>query len=174
MAFSKCRGELFKVGMLKRVLKFLHEIGAVGLMGALAACLILTWAAPTRSVDAYVIVRQNVAAIMNWLLMPSLVAVLLSGLLAIAANSAFHNAGWAWAKALLGIAMFEGSFLTIGASTRRAAELSAAVASGHADAIQPDMVQGEWGTLWLLLALSIANIGLAVWRPRFTRSALSA
>jgi hypothetical protein len=157
--------------MLKRALKFIHEIGAFGLMGSLAACLILTWAAPTRSVEAYVVVRQNVAAIMNWLLMPSLVAVLLSGLLAIAAHSAYHNAAWAWTKALLGIAMFEGSFLTIGASTRRAAELSAALALGHTDAIRPDMIQGEWGTLWLLLVLSVVNIGLAVWRPRFARSA---
>ncbi len=108
---------------------------------------------------------------MNWLLMPSLAAVLLSGLLAIAATSAYHNAGWAWVKALLGIATFEGSFLVIGASTRQAAELSSAVASGHADTIQPGLVQGEWGTLWLLLVISIINIALAVWRPRFTRSA---
>ncbi len=155
--------------MLRRMLKFVHEIGAIGLMGSLAACLILTGMAQTRSVAAYVVVRQNVAAIMNWLLMPSLVAVLLSGLLAIAANAAWHNAGWAWAKALLGIAMFEGSFLLIGASTRRVAELSAAVASGHAEAIQTSMAQSEWGTLWLLLVLSIVNIGLAVWRPRFSR-----
>ena len=158
------------VRMLKQALKFIHEISAFGLMGSLAACLILTWAEPTRSIETYVVVRQNVATIMNWLLMPSLVAVLLSGLLAIAANSVYHNAGWAWVKALLGVAMFEGSFLTIGASTRRAAELSAALASGHADAIQPGLVQGEWGTLWLLMVLSVANIGLAVWRPRFSRS----
>jgi hypothetical protein len=116
-----------------------------------------------------VVVRQNVATIMNWLLMPSLVAVLLSGLLAIAANSVYHNAGWAWVKALSGIAMFEGSFLVIGASTRRVAEISTALASGHADAVHA-IDRSEWGTLWLLLALSIANIGLAVWRPRFTRA----
>jgi hypothetical protein len=159
--------------MIKQALKFIHEIGAAGLLGSVAACLILTGTAPTRSVAAYLALRQNVATIMNWLLMPSLVAVLLSGLLAIAANSAYHNSGWAWVKALLGVTMFEGSFLVIGASSRRVAELSAAVASGHTDAIQTSTVQGEWGTLWFLLLLSIVNIGLAVWRPRFTRSAPS-
>jgi hypothetical protein len=158
--------------MLHRALKFFHEIGAAGMMGSLGACLALTAAAPTRSIAGYVEFRQAIGFIMHWILMPSLAAVLVSGLLAIAANSAYHNTGWVWLKALLGISMFEGSLLTVGASTQRAAELSAAVASGHVDPNElTRIVHGEWGTMWLLLALSVVNVALAVWRPRFIRGA---
>jgi hypothetical protein len=103
-------------------------------------------------------------------LLPSLVIVLLSGLLAIAATSAFHNAAWAWVKALLGLSVFEGTLVTINASARRAAELAAMTASGQGDAVQlAQTMRPEWGGLWLMLALSLVNIVLAVWRPRLYR-----
>jgi len=156
--------------MLPKLLKSLHEIGAVGVVGSLAACLVLVATAPTHSAVGYAAVRESIAALAKWLLVPSLGVVLVSGLLAIAANRAFHNAGWAWVKALLGIGMFEGSLLTISASARRAAELSALAASGQADPARlAEVVRTEWGGLWLLITLSVANILLAVWRPRLGR-----
>jgi hypothetical protein len=156
--------------MLSKLLKSLHELGAVGVVGSLASCLVLVATAPTRSPIGYAAVRAAIAAIAKWLLVPSLGIVLVSGLLAIAANRAFHNAGWAWVKALLGISMFEGTLLTISASARRAADLSALAASGHADATQlAEVLRTEWGGLWLLISLSVANILLAVWRPRLGR-----
>jgi len=153
---------------LKRVLKLLHEIAATGVLGSLAACIVLVATAPTRSLVAYAAVRHGIAAIVSWLLVPSLALVLISGLLAIAANDAYKNAGWAWVKALLGISLFEGTLLTVGGSARQAAELSARAASGEGDAtLLAQVLHTEWGGLWMLLALSIANIVLAVWRPRF-------
>jgi hypothetical protein len=96
--------------------------------------------------------------------------VLISGLLAIAANDGYKNAAWAWIKALLGISMFEGTLLTVGASARRAAELSALAVSGRGDGAElTQTLHTEWGGLWLLMGLSIVNIILAVWRPRFYR-----
>jgi hypothetical protein len=156
--------------MLQRLIKILHEIGAAGVIGCFASCLVLIATAPTQSPMAYAAVRQGIAAIMRWLLVPSLAAVLISGLLAIAANRAYANAGWAWVKALLGITMFEGTLLTVGASARRAADLAAAAAAGQADPVElAQMAHGEWSTLWLLLALTLVNVVLAVWRPRFGR-----
>jgi hypothetical protein len=154
--------------MLSKLLKSLHELGAVGVVGSLAACLVLVATAPTHSAVGYAAVRESIAALAKWLLVPSLGIVLVSGLLAIAANRAFHNAVWAWVKALLGVSMFEGTLLT---SARRAADLSALAASGHADPAQlAEVVRTEWGGLWLLISLSVANILLAVWRPRLGRS----
>jgi hypothetical protein len=40
--------------------------------------------------------------------MPSLALTLIAGLLAIAVNRAFHNAGWAWAKLATGIKVWGG------------------------------------------------------------------
>lgn len=139
--------------MLQRLIKILHEIGAAGVLGCFAACIVLIATAPTQSPVAYAAVRAGIAAIMRWLLVPSLAAVLVSGLLAIAANRAYANAGWAWVKALLGVTMFEGTLLTVGAGAQ--------------------LAHGEWSTLWLLLALSLANVVLAVWRPRFRRESSS-
>jgi hypothetical protein len=105
---------------------------------------------------------------------PSLAITLITGLAAIAANDVYINAGWAWAKALLGISMFEGTLLTIGGSARRAAELSALAAEGQGDpAMLAEVIRTEWGGLWIMIALSIANIVLAVWRPRFHRSRIA-
>jgi hypothetical protein len=155
---------------MRRLLKFLHEIGAVGVMGSLAACLVLIATAPKNSWVAYAAVRQGIAAIAQWVLVPSLALALISGLLAIAANTAYTNAAWAWVKALLGISMFEGTLLTVGAGARRAAEISALAASGHGDPAElATVLRSEWGTLWLLMAVAVVNIILAVWRPRLFR-----
>lgn len=160
--------------MLPRILKFLHEIGGVGVGGSLGACIVLVATAPTRSLVAYAAVRQGIAAVTQWLLVPSLALVLVSGLLALAVTQAYHSAGWAWVKALLGIGMFEGTLLTIDASARKAAALSALAATGAGDpALLAQVIRTERGGLCLLLALSIANIALAVWRPRFGRSAIA-
>ncbi len=160
---------------MRRILKFLHEIGAVGVMGSLAACIVLVATAPRHSLVEYAAVRQGIAAITQWLLVPSLAVVLVSGLLAIAANDVYINAGWAWLKALLGISTFEGTLLTISGSARQAADLSALAASGQADPAQlAEVLRTEWGGLWIILAVSVANIALAVWRPRLGRSAAAA
>ena len=161
--------------MLKRLLKALHEVGAIGVMGSLAAWIVLIATAPHDSLIAYAATRRDIAAIAQWLLVPSLALVLISGLLAIAATSAYKDAGWAWLKALLGISLFEGTLLTVGAGARRAAEVSALAVSGHGDADQlHDILKAEWGTLWVLLAISLVNIVLAVWRPRLMRRPRSA
>jgi hypothetical protein len=159
---------------MQRALKALHELAAIGVLGSLACCLVLTATAPKQSLVGYAAVRQGIAAITHWILVPSLALVLVSGLLAIAVNRAYHDALWAWVKAMLGIGMFEGSLLTVGASARRAADLSAMAVSGQGDAAQlAQVVRTEWGGLWVLLVLSVANILLAVWRPRLRRTVSS-
>jgi hypothetical protein len=156
--------------MLRRTLKILHEIGSFGMVGTLATCIVLIHFAPTQSPIAYAALRQEVLALTKWLLVPSLVLVLISGLLAIAANRAYMDAGWAWVKALLGVSMFEGTLLTVVGSARHAAELSSLAVTGHGDPVQlAQVLRTEWGGLWIILTVSLANIVLGVWRPKFRR-----
>jgi hypothetical protein len=158
--------------MIGKLLKTLHEIGAIGTMGSFAAAIVLLATAPRHSAVAYAAVLQGIASIAKWLLVPSLSVVLVSGLLAIAANEAYKNAAWAWVKALLGIGTFEGTLLTVAASARHAADLAALAASGQSDAAQFEQVlRTEWGGLCILATLAMANIVLAVWRPRLYRRA---
>ncbi len=158
--------------MLQKLLKILHEVSAVGVLGSFAACLVIIVTGPSQqSLVAYAATRHAIAEICRWMLVPSLAVALISGLLAIAANRAYANAGWAWVKALLGIGMFEGTLGSVGANARHAAELSALAAAGNPDPVQlAGVLRTEWGGLWMLLALSLVNIVLGVWRPRFGRA----
>jgi len=175
---------------MKKLVKFVHEIGAVGVMGALAACIVLlATAAPPplppagdgaadgaaaalpaavpAGLAGYAAVRHGVAQITQWILVPSLAVVTITGLLAIAINRAYTNAGWAWLKALMGVSLFEGSLLTIAGSARQADELMTMAVAGQADpAALAEILRTEWGGLWLIMGVSVANIALAVWRPR--------
>jgi hypothetical protein len=149
---------------LRHGLKVLHEVAAIGIGGGLAACLVLNLMAAGASAADFVAARQAIAAIARYVLMPSLALVLLSGLFAIAATTAYHGAGWAWLKALLGLSLFEATLLTVGAG-RAPAELAAVAAD---PALVAALLRSERNTLWLLVALCVVNVVLAVWRPRLS------
>ena len=146
----------------RRSLKALHQIAGIAGGGGLAACLVIGMTANAASPVEFTASRQAIAAIARYVLVPSLAVVLVTGMLAIAATRAFHDAGWAWVKALLGLSVFEATLVTVGASTRQA-ELAAA---GADPGLLASMLHSERNTLWLLLALTVANVVLAVWRPR--------
>lgn len=67
-------------------------------------------------------------------------------------------------KALLGLGVFEATLVTVGASTRQA-ELAAAAADPD---LLASVLHSERNTLLMLLGISVANVVLAVWRPRST------
>ena len=66
----------------RRIFKALHELGAVGVMGSFAAFLVLVATAPdpAESLAGYAAVRNGIAAVSRWVLVPSLLLVLCSGL----------------------------------------------------------------------------------------------
>jgi hypothetical protein len=156
---------------MRRLLKFLHTMGAIGLMGAMGCLLVLLIDAPQpTSLNEYVAVRGAMGAIATWIFLPSLALTLIAGLLAIGLNRAFHNAGWAWVKLATGILIFEGGFVGVVGPMQEEAEKGLAVLAGQ---VQGDTLgqslTAEQGTLWLLLAVAAANVILGVWRPRLTR-----
>lgn len=159
--------------IVSRLLKLLHTLGAVGLAGGLACYIVLLLVAPSPiAIDAYASSRGAIAAVCKWLVLPSLLLVLTSGLLAIAANRVYMNARWAWLKALLGLAMFEGTLGGVQAPAERGAKLASRAINGEIDPLAlPALINDEMNVLWFLLALSIANIVLAIWRPRLRRRA---
>jgi hypothetical protein len=109
------------------------------------------------------------AAIATWVFLPSFVLTLIPGLLAIAVTPAFHNAGWAWIKAATGILIFAGGLHAL-APIQDEARLSAEAVAGRLDpATLAGASEGEAATMWVLLAVSTANIVLGVWRPRIIR-----
>jgi uncharacterized membrane protein len=144
--------------------KTLHDLASIGFGGALAACLVINlnhaaFADPAAA-------RQAFDAIARYVLVPSMVVVVVSGLIALGATHSYQSAGWAWAKTLLGLSVFEATLL-IGGSSRRLAELASNTAAEAG--LLDTLLRSERNTLWLLIAVSVVNVVLAVWRPRLSR-----
>jgi hypothetical protein len=156
---------------LRHLLKFLHTIGAIGLMGAMASLLLLLGVLPpSTSLAEYAAMRGAMGQIATWILFPSLGLTLIAGLVAIAYSKAFHNAGWAWAKALSGVLLFESGFVGVIGPMQQEAKRSAAALAGKADpATLAASLTSERNTLWILLAVAAFNVAFGIWRPRLTR-----
>jgi len=154
---------------MRRTLKFLHTMGSIGITGGLAAyMLVLAMLPESAALDTQLVVRDGLALVSKWLILPSMLMVLLSGLLAIAANTAFLEAPWVWIKGLAGILVFESTLLAIDGPAQRALKLTNKAVAGEIDAAAlPGMIQDEWGAWWILLGLFTANVVLSIWRPRF-------
>lgn len=145
-------------------------MGAIGLMGTMAALLVmLAFTPPPASLAGYALMRGAMGAVASWIFLPSLALTLLAGLLAIAQRP-FHNAGWAWLKLATGVLMFEGGLVYVQGPMQQEAELAANALAGSAiTATLAGSVESERGTLWVLLAVATANVVLGIWRPRLTR-----
>lgn len=156
---------------MRRLLKFLHTMGAIGLMGAMASLLVLSMVAPpASSLAGYAAVRGAMGAIATWMFLPSLGLSLIAGLLAIAVNRALHNAGWAWLKLLTGVLLFEFGLQGVQGPMQDEAQQSAAALAGHGDpAALAASLGSERGALVVLLAVATANVVLGIWRPKLSR-----
>lgn len=150
---------------LRQGAKVLHEMASIGFGGALAACLVINLVADHSSLAEFTAMRMAFAAIAKYLLVPCMAVVVVSGLIALAATRGYQDAGWAWLKALLGLSVFEATLVVVGSSSRQAAFIAAA-ADPVGLAVLEALLRAERNTLWVLIALCVVNVVLAVWRPR--------
>ena len=152
-------------------MKFLHTMGAIGLMGAMACLLVLLSFTPApASLSEYALMRVAMGGIATWIFLPSLGLTLIAGLLAMGINRAYHNAGWAWVKLFSGLLVFEWGLAAIQGPMQQEAELSARAVAHEVDpATLGASLGAEWNSLWVMLAIATANVILGIWRPRLTR-----
>lgn len=157
--------------MLRRFLKLLHTFGAIGLVGGLGAYMLILGTGPgPEVVPEHAALRQSLAMLSKWLIVPSLLGVILSGVLSMAVHHPFQDKGWVWAKLLSGLLIFESSLATIDGPARRAAEVAERARLGEIDAASmAALINDRWGAWWVLLVLFFANVVLGIWRPRFSR-----
>jgi hypothetical protein len=159
---------------MRRPLKFVHTAATATLVGALALQLLMAWryAPGLAAGDAIAVgARQVMVDVSRWLLVPSLVVVVVSGLLLMGLNRSFSSAGWVWIKALIGLLLVKG---VISINDPAARDIAALVGQGsiaanvEALAELARLARMEWLGGWLALVLAIAGIGFGVWRPRFS------
>ncbi|MDP5054998.1 MAG: hypothetical protein NWP69_14515, partial [Congregibacter sp.] len=80
----------------------------------------------------------------------------------------FHNQGWVWMKLALGVSVFEGTLIAIQGPAKREAARAAQALAGELEPALLGLTAGsEWKSTLVILGVAIANIVLAVWRPRF-------
>jgi hypothetical protein len=155
---------------LRRLFKFLHSLAAAGLTGGITALAVVVILAPGSVGGAgYGPIMAAMAKIAAWVIAPSMVLTVVTGLLAMVANPAFYEAGWVWLKAATGLAILEGGLRVVGPLQDEAKRAGAALAAGSDAASLAQLLSAEENTLWLLLVVSIANIALGVWRPRLPK-----
>ncbi|UMY19775.1 hypothetical protein MMB17_10975 [Methylobacterium organophilum] len=159
---------------MRRLLKFLHTMGAIGLTGAMACLLVMLARTPAPSaLSEYAAMRGAMGAVATWIFFPSLGLTLIAGLLGIAITRAYHNAGWVWLKTATGILVFESGFVGVLGPMQHEAERSALALAGRIDPATLGLTLGpERNTLWVLLAIAAANVALGIWRPRLRRRPL--
>ena len=155
----------------QRLIKFGHSLGAIGTLGAIAALLILHATMPPigrESAELYLQQRDVMNAVARWLLLPAMGATLISGLASMALVRVFQNAGWAWLKLGTAVLMFEGTLLGILGPIQREAVLARRIVEAGAEVTALGLrLDAEFASLWLIAAVALANVALAVFRPRF-------
>lgn len=153
---------------MRKFVKILHTLASMGFGGALAALIVLHLLLPEPAdLQRFAALRIAQGAIAQWILLPSMAGVLLSGVLSMAITPGFHNAGWAWAKLGTGIIVFEGTLAFVQAPMERAADRARQALSGELSVAElGTSLPNEWGPFWVILAVAVLNVVLGVWRPR--------
>lgn len=152
---------------MRQLMKFLHSVASCGVIGGLAAYALLLAKAPQATAAQYADVRRTIEAICDLVIVPSMALALVTGLLAMAVHRPYQQRRWAWVKAATGIGMFESTFAITQSKAHTAAVITRQIAAGEApaDALGTALAS-EWTTLWAILAISLANVALGVWRPK--------
>ena len=150
---------------MRKTLKILHTLSACGLIGGIACQMILLGFAQQEAAAAYAETRQTVAAIADYVLLPSMAVALVSGLLSIAVHKPFQDKIWVWIKAASGILVFKGVLTVVADATNLAALAAKAETAEASAALLSEAASREWGLLIVVLALAIANVVLGIWRP---------
>jgi hypothetical protein len=161
---------------MRRPLKFIHTVATAALVGALALQLVIAFRYnPQLAADDATALgaRAVLVEVTRWVMGPSLVVCVVSGLLLMGLNRTFASAGWVWAKALLGLMLVKGVITIQDPAVHELYALAVQGIAGKADALAElaRLARMEWLGGWLALALSVAAIAFGVWRPRFASAA---
>ena len=136
----------------------------MGFGGGLAVCLLINLTARRDLPGEFMAARHVYDAMAQYVVIPSMVVVVATGLIALAATRGFMDSGWAWVKALLGLSVFEATLVIVGSSHH---DIEQALAASDSSVLE-GLLRSERNTLLLLIAVTIVNVVLAVWRPSLT------
>ena len=158
---------------VRTLLRLLHLLGGVGFAGALAAQLAITSVAadtPPRLLAA----RDIALSVSSNVVLPALGLMVLSGLLLLALRPALIEQRWLIGKLLIGIAVCGIALVQVHGAARQARTLAVQALTSPTDATAAALatvLRSERLGVWSALALAVAAVSLAVWRPRLGQRA---
>jgi hypothetical protein len=158
--------------MWKNVIKLLHYASLVGLAGGILVSLVLADTIDATSPSATATMHAAIALICGALIVPSMIVMLLTGMLLVVARPHLIGARWVWAKAAIGVVTGAVILLALQPAVKAAASMAATGALGDAPpGPLAAVVASEHAAAWWILGLVVIAMVLAVWRPRFGRPA---
>jgi len=139
-------------------------------MGGAAAMVVVLMLTPASSDSAgYAAIVLGMSKLAAWVIGPSVVLTVITGLLAMLVHPPFQDAGWVWVKAATGILVLLAGLHIIGplqeAASRAERGLEIAADAAHT----ARAFDAEIGTAWVLLGVAAVNIALGVWRPKLPK-----
>ncbi|WP_353092945.1 hypothetical protein [Methylibium sp.] len=158
---------------MRTLLRLLHLLGGVGFAGALAAQLAITSVAadtPPRLLAA----RDIALSVSSNVVLPALGLMVLSGLLLLALRPALIEQRWLIGKLLIGIAVCGIALAQVHGAARQARTLAVQALTSPTDATAAALatvLRSERLGVWSALALAVAAVSLALWRPRLGQRA---
>jgi uncharacterized membrane protein len=159
---------------MRQSVKFLHLVSSCALLGALLAYMLVLLKAPQTTPHDYAAMREIISLICRFILVPSLALSLVSGLVAMIVHRPYLQKRWAWAKAALGLSMFESTLAVTQTKAVDAAEFASRIARQGVEASEAshrlaEAIGSEWNVLFAIMALSLAQTALGIWRPKLTK-----
>ena len=156
--------------MWKNLIKLLHFASLAGLAGGIDVSLVLADTIEATSPSATAGMHAAIALICGAVIVPSMIVLLLTGMLLVVARPHLINARWVWAKALLGLATAVVVLLALQPAVIAAAAMAATGALGDA-ALGPlaPVVESENAAAWWTLGMVLIALVVAIWRPRLGR-----
>ena len=155
--------------MMRKAVKFIHSIASCGMIGALLAYLILLQYGPQDTPAQYADTRKAISVLCDVMLVPSMALALVSGFISMLAHKPYQQKGWVWVKALTTIGIFEATMAVVQSKSTFAADVSAKIARGEAGPNALLELEREWGAIAVVMTLAVANVLIAVWRPRIEK-----
>ncbi len=162
-----------RASAVRTLLRLLHLLGGVGFAGALAAQLAITSVAadtPPRLLAA----RDIALSVSSNVVLPALGLMVLSGLLLLALRPALIEQRWLIGKLLIGIAVCGIALAQVHGAARQARTLAVQALTSPTDATAAALatvLRSERLGVWSALALAVAAVSLALWRPRLGQRA---
>ena len=155
---------------MKNLLKLLHFASLVGLAGGTVVSLVLADKIDATSPGGTAAMHAAIALIGAAVVVPSLIVMLLTGMLLVVARPHLIGQRWVWLKAALGCVVGGVVLVALQPAMNAAASMSAAGALGQAAIGSLEHVTtAEYAAACWTLGLVVAATIVAIWRPRFGR-----